>query len=163
MHSDHAGSRQAHPISGAPLASQSRHAVNPTPRYLSNTTEQHPVRSYDRHDRHDRQESVGSIVNDPFFQQRFSSVEFPHSDESDDSSVYQSLPEDNDHDNDNGGGGAKNDHNLRERDSNDNIPSRHWLPPRRESLTAPPSSYWVCMLFSPRTHGPLSYLGRRGG
>lgn len=165
MQSNHAGSRRAHTIPGAPPTSSSRPVANPTPRYppdIASASQQHPVRS------HSRQESVGSIVDDPFFHQRFSVVD-PHPDDSDDSdgsSVYQSLPSDDglgDDQDEHIGVATRNLPPALERDRDDNTPSRHWPPPRRESLTAPPSSYWVS-LFAPAHTDPSTVwaFGGRG-
>ncbi|KAM0556790.1 hypothetical protein ACHAPJ_005850 [Fusarium lateritium] len=106
-------------------------------------------------------DSVGSIIDDPFFQtydpaiQAAKASDDDEDDHSDGSSIYQSL-DDEDHEHlfhdtkghnfgtktksaHRRGGGEGNKHKP---ESDDNESSQHWPPPRRESLTATPSSYW---------------------
>ncbi|KAH7155311.1 ras guanine nucleotide exchange factor domain-containing protein [Dactylonectria estremocensis] len=150
MHPDHAGSRQAHMLPGTTPAYRSFAADNPTPRYsptrntndVDNTAPSPRVRP--QHLGHgNNSDSVGSIVNDPFFQRYSAGVPVACDDDSDDSSVYQSLDGDDDEEYDqNRNDRIVDDHDFNDHDSNDHNPSQDWLPPRRESLTAPPSSHW---------------------
>ncbi|KAH6996769.1 ras guanine nucleotide exchange factor domain-containing protein [Ilyonectria destructans] len=146
MHPDHAGSRQAHLLPGTAPASRSLAGANPTPRYspsgdtnVANTEPGQSLRAgRPQHLGHgNNQDSVGSIVNDPFFQRYSAAPPDAADDDSDGSSIYQSLDNDDDYDD-----RTANDHDYNDRDSNDNTPSQDWPPPRRESLTAPPSSHW---------------------
>ncbi|KAF4997229.1 hypothetical protein FGRMN_4009 [Fusarium graminum] len=110
-------------------------------------------------------DSVGSIIDDPFFQTYDPAIQAATAsddeDQSDESSIYQSL-DDEDHEHlfhDTKGhnfgnatkprkrrsGGEGKKHNP---ESDDNDPNRYWPPPRRESLTATPSSYWFRALQS---------------
>ncbi|KAK7429250.1 hypothetical protein QQZ08_004260 [Neonectria magnoliae] len=135
MDPDYVGSRQAHPIPGSPASRQLAVADTIPLRYspISSANLARALfrsRPQHRSPSHRRQDSAGSIVDDPFFQ-RYSPAAV--SDDSDGSSVYQSLS-----DQENGGDNYDSD----DRDSNDNTPSQHWPPPRRESLTATPSSNW---------------------
>ncbi|KAF7539848.1 hypothetical protein G7Z17_g12332 [Cylindrodendrum hubeiense] len=147
MYPDHAGSRQAHPLPGTAPASRSLPVANPTPRYsptgntnFANAAPPGPIpRARPQHQTHgNNSDSVGSIVNDPFFQRYSAAPPGASDDDSDGSSVYQSLDDDDQDHHDR----TENDHGSNDRDSNDHTPSQDWPPPRRESLTAPPSSHW---------------------
>lgn len=151
MHPDHAGSRQAHLLPGTAPASRPLAGANPTSRYspsgdtnIANTEPGQSLRAgRPQHLGHgNNQDSVGSIVNDPFFQRYSAGPPDAADDDSDGSSIYQSLDNDEDYDD-----RTATDHDYNDRDSNDNTPSQDWPPPRRESLTAPPSSHWVCPSF----------------
>lgn len=105
-------------------------------------------------------DSVGSIIDDPFFQTYDPAIQAANAsedDQSDGSSVYQSL-DDEDHEHlfhDTKGNNfgkpprpsrrkSRGEARKPDPDSDDNEANQHWPPPRRESLTAAPSSYWVC-------------------
>ncbi|KAL6358448.1 hypothetical protein LRP88_08633 [Fusarium phalaenopsidis] len=157
MRPDHAGSRYTHPTSGIAATSPSSHpypVASPADSYPTAESDSDPSPSGTNH-----RDSVGSIVDDPFFQTYDPAVNAAAASDgdsdSDGSSVYQSLDDEGyEHQfhptvkagagdtanpaNSNGGG---EDSNFVP-DSDDNDPSQHWPPPRRESLTATPSSYW---------------------
>ncbi|KAI1068405.1 hypothetical protein LB507_004606 [Fusarium sp. FIESC RH6] len=103
-------------------------------------------------------DSVGSIIDDPFFQTYDPAIQAANAsedDQSDGSSVYQSL-DDEDHEHlfhDTKGNNfgkpprpsrrkSRGEARKPDPDSDDNEANQHWPPPRRESLTAAPSSYW---------------------
>ncbi|KAH7196772.1 ras guanine nucleotide exchange factor domain-containing protein [Fusarium flagelliforme] len=103
-------------------------------------------------------DSVGSIIDDPFFQTYDPAIQAANAsedDQSDGSSVYQSLDDENHehlfHDTKGNNFGKPSRSSKRRNrgearkpdpDSDDNEANQHWPPPRRESLTAAPSSYW---------------------
>ncbi|KAJ4126247.1 hypothetical protein NW765_002030 [Fusarium oxysporum] len=146
MQPNHVDSQNAHPTSG--IAASGPASIDP-----DIESDSDPLAPANGH-----RDSVGSIIDDPFFQTYDPAVQAAavseDEDQSDGSSVYQSL-EDEDHEHlfhdtkghnfgkaakqakRKSGGGKK----LKP-DSDDNEPSQYWPPPRRESLTATPSSYW---------------------
>ncbi|KAG9507868.1 hypothetical protein J7337_001424 [Fusarium musae] len=146
MQPNHVDSQKAHPTSGIA-------ASGPASIDLDIESDSDPSAPANGH-----RDSVGSIIDDPFFQTYDPAVQAAavseDEDQSEGSSVYQSL-EDEDHEHlfhdtkghnfgkpakqarRKSGGGKKV-----KPDSDDNEPSQHWPPPRRESLTATPSSYW---------------------
>ncbi|KAF5242101.1 hypothetical protein FANTH_8856 [Fusarium anthophilum] len=146
MQPNHVDSQNAHPTSGIA-------ASGPASIDLDIESDSDPSAPANGH-----RDSVGSIIDDPFFQTYDPAVQAAavseDDDQSDGSSVYQSL-EDEDHEHlfhdtkghnfgkaakqakRKSGGGKKV-----KPDSDDNEPSQYWPPPRRESLTATPSSYW---------------------
>lgn len=148
MQTNHVDSQNAHPTSG--IAASGPASIDPD--IESDSDPSAPANGH--------RDSVGSIIDDPFFQTYDPAVQAAavseDEDQSDGSSVYQSL-EDEDHEHlfhdtkghnfgkaakqakRKSGGGKKV-----KPDSDDNEPSQYWPPPRRESLTATPSSYWVC-------------------
>ncbi|KAI8719236.1 hypothetical protein NCS52_00704100 [Fusarium sp. LHS14.1] len=157
MRPDHAGSRYTHPTSGIAATSSASHpypVASPADSYPTAESDSDPSPSGTNH-----RDSVGSIVDDPFFQTYDPAVNAAAASDGDSdsggSSIYQSLDDEEfEHQfhpgvkvgagdtanpaNSNGGG---EDSNFVP-DSDDNDPSQHWPPPRRESLTATPSSYW---------------------
>ncbi|KAF4967281.1 hypothetical protein FSARC_5111 [Fusarium sarcochroum] len=158
MQPNHAGSRHAHPNPGIAATSP---ASGPYPvassAFLDPNIESDSDPSAPTSGHRD---SVGSIVDDPFFQTYDPAIQAAtasddEDDHSDGSSIYQSL-DDEDHEHlfhdikgHNFGTKTKSGHrksggegNKRNPESDDNEPSQHWPPPRRESLTATPSSYW---------------------
>ncbi|KAF5540568.1 aimless (aleA) [Fusarium mexicanum] len=146
MQPNHVDSQNAHPTSG--IAASGPASIDPD--IESDSDPSGPANGH--------RDSVGSIIDDPFFQTYDPAVQAAavseDDDQSDGSSVYQSL-EDEDHEHlfhdtkghnfgkaakqakRKSGGGKKV-----KLDSDDNEPSQYWPPPRRESLTATPSSYW---------------------
>ncbi|KAF4499080.1 aimless (aleA) [Fusarium agapanthi] len=146
MQPNHVDSQNAHPTSG--IAASGPASIDPD--IESDSDPSAPATGH--------RDSVGSIIDDPFFQTYDPAVQAAavseDDDQSDGSSVYQSL-EDEDHEHlfhdtkghnfgkaakqakRKSGGGKKV-----KPDSDDNEPSQYWPPPRRESLTATPSSYW---------------------
>ncbi|SCO29865.1 related to aimless RasGEF (aleA) [Fusarium fujikuroi] len=146
MQPNHVDSQTAHPTSG--IAASGPTSIDPD--IESDSDSSAPANGH--------RDSVGSIIDDPFFQTYDPAVQAAavseDEDQSDGSSVYQSL-EDEDHEHlfhdtkghnfgkaakqakRKSGGGKKV-----KPDSDDNESSQYWPPPRRESLTATPSSYW---------------------
>ncbi|KAF4984626.1 hypothetical protein FZEAL_202 [Fusarium zealandicum] len=156
MQSDHAGSRHAHSIPGFAAASPTSRPyplASPAASYPNTESDSDPSDPGSNH-----RDSVGSIIDDPFFQTYDPAIHAAAASDddgrSDGSSVYQSLDdEDYEHqfhglDSPNAADRTKpasfndggEDTNISP-DSDDNDPSQSWLP-RRESLTATPSSYW---------------------
>ncbi|KAM0440786.1 hypothetical protein ACHAPT_000087 [Fusarium lateritium] len=157
MRPDHAGSRYAHPTSGIAAASPASRpypVASPAASYPTAESDSDPSASGTNH-----RDSVGSIIDDPFFQTydpaANAAAASDGDSDSDGSSVYQSLDdEDYEHQfhpavkagagdtaNPANSNGSGEDNNFIP-DSDDSDPSQHWPPPRRESLTATPSSYW---------------------
>ncbi|KAF4459829.1 hypothetical protein FALBO_13408 [Fusarium albosuccineum] len=157
MRPSHARSRYAHPIPGFSAAASSSPASLPYPVASPAASDPTPEIDSDPSAPNNHRDSVGSIVDDPFFQTYDPAVHAAAASGSDSegSSVYQSLDdedyehqfhgvaspgagEETDPANSNGGG----EDIITNPDSDDNDPSQRWPPPRRESLTATPSSYW---------------------
>lgn len=152
MQSNYAGSRNAHSTAGT-AASGSYSAASSTSLDHSIESDSDPSAPASNH-----RDSVGSIIDDPFFQTYDPAIQAATAsddeDQSDGSSIYQSLDEDHEHlFHDTQGHNFGNSAKPRNRrsgaegkkpnpESDDNDPNRYWPPPRRESLTATPSSYW---------------------
>lgn len=168
MQSNYAGSRNAHSTAGT-VASGSYSAASSTSIDHNNESDSDPSAPASNH-----RDSIGSIIDDPFFQTYDPAIQAATAsdddDQSDGSSIYQSLDEDHEHlFHDTQGNNFGNPAKPRKRrsgaegkkpnpESDDNDPNRYWPPPRRESLTATPSSYWVCNIsHHMRTHS--SYRG----
>ncbi|QPC66359.1 hypothetical protein HYE67_008590 [Fusarium culmorum] len=156
MQSNHAGSQNAHPAPG--LAAPGPYSTASSASLNSNLeSDSDPSAPTSNH-----RDSVGSIIDDPFFQTYDPAIQAATASEDDDqsngSSVYQSL-DDQDHEHlfhDTKGHNFGNPAKPAKRrgrgetrkpatdpDSDDNEANQHWPPPRRESLTAAPSSYWA--------------------
>ncbi|KAF5027557.1 hypothetical protein F66182_299 [Fusarium sp. NRRL 66182] len=154
MQPDHADSQHAHSTPDVAPASALHPIASPAPPDPNTESDSDPSAPASGH-----RDSVGSIVDDPFFQTYDPAVQASddasENDYSGESSIYQSL-DDEDHEHlfhdttgrgpsgrtkpaKRKGGIKENKHNS---DSDDNESIQHWPPPRRESLTATPSSYW---------------------
>ncbi|KAM5355598.1 hypothetical protein ACJ41O_002244 [Fusarium nematophilum] len=157
-------------IAVASPASRSYPLASLAPSYPTTDSDSDPSAPSSNH-----RDSVGSIIDDPFFQTYDPAVHAAAAsdDGSDGSSIYQSL-DDEDYEHqfhgvtspvagdraspaNSNSGGEDSKTNL---DSDENDPSQRWPPPRRESLTATPS-YWS--LSSPAMEGfNIAVIGSTG-
>ncbi|KAF4455984.1 hypothetical protein F53441_1797 [Fusarium austroafricanum] len=153
MQPNHSGSENAHPTTGI-AASGPYPAASLAPLDGNIESDSDPSAPANGH-----RDSVGSIIDDPFFQTYDPAIQAAtlsdDEDRSDGSSVYQSLDDENHehlfhdtkgHNFGNATKRAKRRSGSQGKkinsDSDDNGSSQYWPPPRRESLTATPSSYW---------------------
>lgn len=168
MYPNNGDSRYAYattgPLHTSQAASFAHRIANSTTRSLTSLAEPSPE-SAPELDNHHHRDSVGSIIDDPFFQAYDPAVQAAAaSDISDSSSDYQSLDdEDYEHEHKfHDLSNAKHTSNTQLaansstrdqvdqhiQDSDENTPTQNWPPPRRESLTTTAISHWVCCFFN---------------